>query len=216
MRYVTVAAMFISLVAGFISLPAAGLPESIKVGILLPLTGHLKVAGETNLHGHQLAVEEINSSGGIKALGGVRLELLVADSHGDPTTGSREAERLVNEGAVALIGAYQSVVTFPATEVAEKHKVPFIISTALANILTERGFKYTFRTEPSQSQFVKAQFGFLEENAYDSQSTLAIIYERTLWGQSTAQVQRAMAKQKGYRVVADIAYPNRLSNYSKI
>lgn len=167
-----------------------------------------------NLRGHQFAAEEINDFGGIQSLNSAAIRLLIADTRGDPARARNETIRLIEEGVVALVGAYQSVTTFTATEIAEQYHVPFLISTALADILTERGHKYTFRTEPSQSQFVLAQFQFLRESGFDHSTRIVLLYENTLWGQSTAKVQRDVAKAKGYTNVGDIAYPYQLKNLS--
>ena len=89
--------------------------ETVKIGILLPLSGPAASIGVNSLNGHKLAVDEINEAGGIKSLGGAKIELIVADSGGDPKVGMTQAERLITKDkVVALMGAYQSSVTYPS------------------------------------------------------------------------------------------------------
>lgn len=185
-------------------------PQTIKVGILLPVTGSLAEISRTHLNGHHFAVEEINKQGGIQVLKGTRLELLLGDSRGDPAIGNLEVQRLAKEGAVAIIGAYQSTVTYTTTELAERIGIPYLIPTSLADSITQRGFRYTFRPEANVSQFVRDQYRFLEDYGLlyaGCPTTIALLYENTLFGQLAAIAQRAYANRRGYRIVADLAYP---------
>ncbi|MBL6605405.1 MAG: ABC transporter substrate-binding protein, partial [Alphaproteobacteria bacterium] len=120
----------------------ASAAETIKVGILLPLSGSVAPIGVNNRRGHELAVEEINANGGIKALGGAMLEMVDGDTQGKPEIGITELQKLERKGVVAIMGAYQSGVTFPVTQVSEKLQVPFIDPVAIADSITSRGFKY--------------------------------------------------------------------------
>ena len=65
--------------------------ETVKIGILLPLSGPAAPIGVNSLNGHKMAVEEINAAGGIHALGDAKIELVVADSGGDPKVGMTQA-----------------------------------------------------------------------------------------------------------------------------
>ncbi|RPI99177.1 MAG: hypothetical protein EHM36_16395, partial [Deltaproteobacteria bacterium] len=119
--------------------------ESIKIGIIEPLSGPLALIGEKDLKAYQLAVNKINSEGGIKSLGGAKLALAIGDSEGKPEVAMSQAERLINDGAVILVGAYQSAAVFSATQTAERFRTPFLVATGIADEITERGFSYTFR-----------------------------------------------------------------------
>ena len=97
--------------------------DTVKVGILLPLSGSVAPIGVNNRRGHEFAVEEINANGGIKALGGAKLEMIDGDTQGKPEIGITELQKLERKGVVAIMGAYQSGVTFPVTQVSEKLRV---------------------------------------------------------------------------------------------
>ena len=94
-------------------------------------------------NGAKLAVEAINAAGGIKSLGGAKLELLSADTQGKPEVGQSEAQRLIQEGAVALVGTYQSAVSANVAAVAERNKVPFVIDVSSADAILAQGYQYT-------------------------------------------------------------------------
>jgi branched-chain amino acid transport system substrate-binding protein len=185
--------------------------DDIKVGILLPLSGPIAPIGQNNRRGHQLAVEDINAAGGIKSLGGAKLVMVDGDTQGNPNTGIQETEKLARQGVVAILGAYQSNVTFPSTQIAEKLGVPYIDPVAIADTITEgRNFKYTFKVAPKASWYARDQLAFVKwvgEQGKKPIRRVVLMYEDTLFGQSTSAGQEASAKQAGIEVVQKIAYP---------
>src|SRR5687768_11683944 len=94
--------------------------REIKVGHVHPLSGPLAFDGGLVVNGLTLAVEEINAAGGIKSQGGARIALSGGDSQGKPEVGTAEAERLIREGVVAVLGPYQSPVAYNISQLAEK------------------------------------------------------------------------------------------------
>ena len=120
--------------------------EDVKIAEVLPLSGGAAPQGTQLKGGAEIAVSEINAEGGIKSMGGAKINLLFGDSKSTPDGGAAETERLITREKVSLIlGAFQSGVTFPATEVAERYKTPWIVNMAVKDEITERGFKYVFR-----------------------------------------------------------------------
>jgi len=201
--------------------PGLAQPQVIKIGALYPLTGNLAATGMDCKRGVDLAVEIINGRydlnlplakvEGIPNLGGAKIEVIYADTKGDPKNGLAEAERLITEAkVVALIGAYQSAVTKTASQAAERLKIPYVCSDSSSPTLTERGFKYFFRVSPHDGTMARNQFEFLkdlEAQKGEKVKTVALIYENTEFGSNVAKMQRNYAKEFGYDVVADIAYP---------
>jgi branched-chain amino acid transport system substrate-binding protein len=185
--------------------------DDIKVGVLLPLSGAIAPIGQNNRRGHVLAVEDINAAGGIKSLGGAKLVLVDGDTQGNPNVGIQETEKLARRGVVAVMGAYQSNVTFPSTQVAEKLGVPYIDPVAIADSITEgRNFKYTFKVSPKASWYARDQIDFVKwvgQKAGKPIRRVVLMYEDTLFGQSTSEGQEKSAKEAGIQVVQKIAYP---------
>lgn len=184
--------------------------EDIKVGILLPLSGSVAPIGINNRRGHELAIDEINAAGGIKSMGGAKLVMVDGDTQGKPEIGMSEVEKLTRKGVSVIMGAYQSGVTFPSTQIAEKLKVPFIDPVAIADSITSRGFKYTFKVAPQASWYARDQIRFLKyasEKGGKPAKSAVLLYEDTLFGQSTSKGQEASAKELGIEILANIPYP---------
>jgi branched-chain amino acid transport system substrate-binding protein len=190
--------------------PAAPAGETIKIGALYPLTGDLAKLGEENKNGLQLAIDEINAAGGIASMGGAQIELVWADSQGKPEVGISEVTRLAEqEKVVNIIGAYQSGVTTPATQEAERLGVPFIVSMAVSDKITERGFKYTFRICPKASWYAKDQVSFvkdLKDLAGLDIKKVALLHEDTDFGESTAAGQKQYLEEAGIEMVLEVKY----------
>jgi branched-chain amino acid transport system substrate-binding protein len=185
--------------------------DDIPVGILLPLSGSVAPIGINNRRGHELAIEEINAEGGIKSLGGAKLVMVDGDTQGNPNVGISEVEKLAQRDVVAIMGAYQSGVTFPATQMSERLGVPFIDPVAVADSITEgRGFKYTFKVSPLASWYARDQIRFVLDASTKAGSpakSVVLLHEDTLFGTSTAEGQVKAAKEFGLEVLADIPYP---------
>ena len=189
--------------------PQAAAADDIKVGILLPLSGPIAPIGQNNRRGHVLAIEDINAAGGIKALGGAKLVIVDGDTQGNPRVGIQEAEKLARQGVVTIMGAYQSNVTFPSTQTAEKLGVPYIDPVAIADSITEgRKFRYTFKIAPKASWYARDQLAFVKAmSAKKPIKRVVLMYEDTLFGQSTSAGQEKSAKEAGIEILAKIGYP---------
>ncbi len=200
----------ISLLATQLTATPVHAVDNIKVGILLPLSGSVAPIGINNRRGHELAVEEINANGGIEALGGAKLELVDGDTQGKPEIGITELQKLERKGVVAIMGAYQSGVTFPVTQVSEKLRVPFIDPVAIADSITSRGFKYLFKVSPQASWYARDQIRFVKEASEKVGSpvkSVVLLHEDTLFGKSTGDGQVKAAGEFGIEVLDRIAYP---------
>ena len=151
---------------GLISmLPATSFADTtVKVGNILPLSGPSASVGLQGKQAREMAVEEINAAGGIKSLGGAKIEMLYADSKSDPNVGVTEAERFINTEKVNVItGAWNSGVTYPSTTVAERYGIPYIVPVSVRDTITERGFKNVFRIAAKDSWWTRDQFQFLDD-----------------------------------------------------
>jgi len=185
-------------------------PETVQVGVLYPMTGDLSDKGWDSLHGIERAVDDINAAGGIVSMGGAGIELIYVDSQGSPFIGAEETERLIlDEHVVCLIGAYQSSVALPATVVAERLETPFIVVPGVADLITERGFHYTFRMMPKASDYGRAQVLFLADPAYPTGKEIkrvALIYENTGFGTAVSRAQKAEIGRQDMIVSAAVSY----------
>jgi len=133
-------------------LPApARAADDVKIALVAPLSGRWARQGQLKKMGAEMAIDEINAQGGIKALGGAKLILREADAGDSVEKAVSAAQRvLTREKISAGIGSWLSSFTLGVTEVAERLQVPWL-SLSYADNITERGFKYTFQTSPVSS-----------------------------------------------------------------
>ena len=192
----------------------------IKIGAVYPLTGNIASTGLDCRRGVDLAVDIINGkydldlplakSAGLPNLGGAKLEIVYADTKGDPKNGMSEAERLIaQEKVVAMIGAYQSSVTKTASQATERLKIPYVCSDSSSPTLTERAYKYFFRVSPHDAIFAHDQLVFLkdlEKKTGKKIQTVALLYENKEFGSNAGKYLKKYAQEFGYKVVADVSY----------
>ena len=213
------------LLLGF-ALLTAGTParsqDVVRIGALYPLSGQAAKSGEDTLNAIRLAVDVINGKypdsklpfakpGGLPGLKGAKIELIAADHQGSPEIGAAEAERMITQQKVAaLIGTFFSSVASTVSQVAERNEVPFITGESEATPLTERGYKWIFRTTPTSLNQSRDFFVFLRDlNSKREQKikTIAVVHENTLWGQEFGTSMETSAKEfPEFTVIANIGY----------
>ena len=116
--------------------------QNIRIGFQAPLTGPAASDGKTALQGAQLAVEQINASGGIK---GRPLELVVLDDQTQPAQAVPIANKFIGEGIKAVISGSYSGPTRAAAGVFQEAKIPYISAYAIHPDIVRAG-NYVFRT----------------------------------------------------------------------
>ena len=198
---------------------AQGAP--VKVGTLLPLTGVAATAGNAGRAAIELAVELINTpqpalaamplmaTTGFPNIGGRPLQLVMADQQGSPSVAQNQALRLITqERVVGLVGAYQSGLTQTASAIAERHGIPFVNGASVATNLTERGFKWFFRTTPIGPDIAAIYVEFLKAVQVNGRTPtkIAIVNENTEYGTSIAEVIRRTAEAGGINIALQIPY----------
>ncbi len=147
---------------------------------------------------------------GLSGLGGAKVEVVYADNQGSPATGQNQALRLITEEkVVALTGAYQSGITLTTSAIAEKYGIPFVNGESVAAGLTERGFKWFFRTTPVAADFARDYYDFLTDmKATGAKAdSVALVHDNTEYGTSVAGTITTAFKGKGLTNIIDVAYP---------
>lgn len=195
-------------------------PQEVLVGAIYPLTGGLAATGEDLKAGIELAVEIVNGQypdlnlplakeAGLPNLGGAKIKVIFGDHEASAEKGMSEAERLITEKkVVALVGCYNSSVTLTASQAAERLGIPFLNPESTSPMLTERSFKYFFRTTPHDRGLAENFFKFLDwlKGKGFEVKKVAILNENTLWGTDVATLETEYAQQYGYELVESIAY----------
>ncbi len=195
--------------------------QTVKIGAIYPLSGNAASTGVHTKAAFETALDIINNgnpalgnlpltkNAGLKGLGGAKVEVVWADNQGSPAVGQNQALRLITEEkVVALSGAYQSGITLTASAIAEKYGIPFLSGESVAANLTERGFKWFFRTTPVAGDFAKIYLDFLKDIKASGQKVdnVALVHENTEYGTSVANVITALFKDNGLPIAQDIAY----------
>lgn len=182
---------------------------NIKIGSLHPLSGSNAADGHQLDNGAKLAVEAINAAGGIKSLGGAKLEITSGDTQGKPEIGQSEAQRLIQQGAVALVGTYQSAVSANVAATAERSRLPFLMDVTGDDSVLQQGYKYSFRVQPSNkvlgtkgAQHLKA----MADAAGRPVTKVAYLHEQTAFGRSEFAAFQAEAQRLGIQVGPEISY----------
>ena len=125
-------------------------PKEVRVAMIAPMSGPWARQGELMKKGADMAIEDINRAGGIKALGGARMRLLVVDAGDSAEKAKNAAQRLVAQetDVVGATGAWLSSFTLAVTEVTERAELP-VLTLSYSDVITGRGFKYVFQTSPT-------------------------------------------------------------------
>src|SRR5882672_9377092 len=202
--------------------------KEIVIGAIYPLSGNLAQIGIDSITAMKMATELYNGKSdlnlpsmkktteGLPGLGGAKIRLVIVDHQGKPDVGQSEAERLITQEKVhAIIGAVHSSVTATVSQVAERYGVPILNAESSSPTLTERGFKWFFRTSPHDGHFSLAMFEFMKEFEKKKSvkfRSVGIMHEDTLFGADSAKVQEELAKKYGYEVVVNMAYRNKTTS----
>jgi branched-chain amino acid transport system substrate-binding protein len=184
----------------------------VKIGQASPLTGPQAHLGKDNDNGARLAIDEINATN--PTLGGkpVVFELVSEDDGADPKTATTVAQRLVDEGVVGVIGHLNSGATIPASKVYFDAGIPQISPSATAVKYTTQGFKTAFRVMTNDEQQGKV----LGAYAAKLGKKIAIIDDRTAYGQGLADEVEKAAQAAGEQVVAREYTTDRASDFMAI
>src|SRR6266446_9235966 len=120
---------------------------ALKIAVLLPRSGYLAQAGQS-CHRGALAAP--------KVLGdfGYRVELVHVDIESNPDLSRIQAEKVINEGAHCIVGAFDSGCTLSIAQVCEQRRVPLVVNIAAAPPITEQGFKFLVRNFPTGPMIV--------------------------------------------------------------
>jgi branched-chain amino acid transport system substrate-binding protein len=195
--------------APFVMRPAYA-ADAVNVGVVVPLSGANAQFGINSRNGIELVADQINKAGGIKALGGAKINLIVADSTSTPTNAASVAQRLITQNRVsAILGAFASSLTIAISEVTERREIP-LLTMSFSDQVTGRGFKNIFQVVAKASVLGAAQFDgtlAIAKAAGTKLERIAIMYEDTAYGTSQAVGLREGAKKAGTQIVMDDAYP---------
>jgi len=193
---------------GFPAVIRGAQAKEILVGSIHPVTGPTAYDGQSIANGFQLAIELKNAAGGIKSLGGAKIKVVLMDTESKPKVGEAAAEKLIQDGCIALAGAYNSPVSMVTTAVAERNGIPHLITISVADEILQRGFKYTFRVQPDSTNMAELTCKYVREladmNKMDVKK-LALMHISG-FGTSIANKATEFGPKYGFEIVGAVSY----------
>ena len=193
-------------------------PSEVKVGLLVPLSGLYARPGAVMKMGGEMAVDHINKAGGVKALGGAKLKLVVLDCGDTVEKAKNAAQRMVAQETdlVVASAAYLSSFTLAVTEVTERAQLP-VLTLSYSDLITDRGFKYVFQTSATAASQARQSLPLLMKLAQSASGklpkTVAIITDNTGSSIASAKAMReGLLKENGLELVMDETFTPPLSD----
>ena len=193
--------------------------KAVKVGVLHPVTGALAYSGQQCRMGALMAIEDINKAGGIKSLGGAKIEAMLGDAQSSPQAGTAEIEKMNEAGVCAVVGAFASAICLATTQAAAKYNLPHVVDVGVADQIVERGLKNTFRFGPGYrkcAEVAVANLHVLNTAAGKPARNVMIIHEESLFGTGTANLLSKELPGYGYDVKEVIKHANPTRDFNNI
>ncbi|MDJ0912460.1 MAG: ABC transporter substrate-binding protein [Desulfobacterales bacterium] len=189
--------------------PCAGVAstEAVVIGAPLPLSGDLQEFGRIMKNSLELAAETINQSGGIKES---PVKLRFADTQGNVSMAEKVVKDLAAAGSVMMVGGYASDPTYRMARRAQKKDIPFLISTASADKITQRDWDNIYRLNPPISEYTQGLEDFWIKNF--KPKSMAIIFENSMFGTTGAMRMMEFCQDQAIEIQAQITYDRKTAS----
>ena len=194
--------------------------EPIRIGVLIPFTGGMAYQGELLKEGYDYWADYFNSRGGIKSLGGAKIELVYADHAGSAETGVTEFERLVNVEKIHMAtGIYGAAVMAAVAPLCEKYEIPFVISQCAATNILQQGYKYVFNPTYDARTNAQGLVGLIDmigEMYGDDVNDIAFLCENSEWGAQQMENFKYWFEAAGKNIVFNETFEVGTADFSSI
>ena len=220
-RFLQTTALGAAATAGLMHAPAVLRAQSaaIKVGVLHPVSGALSYSGQQGRLGAQLAIEDINAAGGIKALRGAKIEAVLGDAQSTPEGGNAEVEKMNAAGVAAVVGGYASGICLAASQTAARYDLPYIVDVGVVDSIVTRGLKNTFRFGPGFGVIAKTALDnlvTLNDQASKVAKTVMIVHEDSAFGSGLARLLNTQLPERGFQVLETISHPTPTRDFNNV
>ncbi|MCP4669857.1 MAG: amino acid ABC transporter substrate-binding protein [Desulfobacula sp.] len=175
--------------------------QSVIIGIPLPLSGNLKEFGTMMKNSFEMAKTSINKAGGIN---GLPIKIVFADDRGKVASVKPAFNQLIAAKPVMLVGGYASGPTYQMAKLAENKKLPFLICTASADKITQKGWKNIYRLNPPISEYTKGLKDFFASSI--NPASMSIIYENSMFGTNGAMSMAEYCQDQAIEIKTLIGY----------
>jgi len=206
---------------GLLSAPAVLRAQgpTVKIGVLHPVSGALSYSGQQGRLGAILALGELNSAGGIKALGGAKVEAMLGDAQSTPEGGNAEVEKMNAAGVATVVGGYASSICLAASQTAARYDLPYIVDVGVVDSIVTRGLKNTFRFGPGFGVIAKTALDnlvALNDAAGKAAKTVVIVHEDSAFGSGLAKLLDAQLPERGFQVLETIPHPTPQRDFNNV
>jgi branched-chain amino acid transport system substrate-binding protein len=207
--------------SGTLAMPAVlrAQGSGVKLGLLHPVTGALSYSGQQGRIGATMAVEEINAGGGIKALGGAKIDPVLGDAQSTPEGGTAEVEKMNAAEVPCIIGGYSSSICLAVSQAAARYDLPYVVDVGVADSIVTRGLKNTFRFGPGFGVISKTaleNLAAINDAAGKPAKTVMIVHEDSLFGSGLAKLLNAQLPAKGFEILETIAHPTPTRDFNNV
>jgi branched-chain amino acid transport system substrate-binding protein len=207
--------------AGALSAPAALRAQGggVKIGVLHPVSGALSYSGQQGRLGATMAIDEINGAGGIKALGGAKIDPIFGDAQSTPDGGNAEVEKMNEAGVCAVVGGYASAICLSATQTAARYDLPYVVDVGVVDSIVTRGLKNTFRFGPGFGVIAKTALDNLvsiNDQAGKPAKTVMIVHEDSAFGAGLAKLLNTQLPDRGFQVLETIPHPTPTREFENV
>jgi branched-chain amino acid transport system substrate-binding protein len=206
---------------GALSAPAVLRAQAarIKVGVLHPVSGALSYSGQQGRIGATMAIDEINSAGGLKALGGAKIEPMLGDAQSTPEGGNAEVEKMNAAGVAAIVGGYASSICLSASQTAARYELPYVVDVGVVDSIVTRGLKNTFRFGPGFGIIAKTALDnlvTLNDQAGRPAKTVMIVHEDSAFGSGLAKLLNIQLPERGFQILETIPHPTPTRDFNNV
>jgi branched-chain amino acid transport system substrate-binding protein len=220
-RFLQSSALGAAATAGFLGAPAVLRAQgaSVKIGVLHPVSGALSYSGQQGRIGATMAIEEVNAAGGIKALGGAKIEPILGDAQSTPEGGNAEVEKMNAAGVAAVVGGYSSSICLAASQTAARYDLPYVVDVGVVDSIVTRGLKNTFRFGPGFGVIAKtalANLVTINDQAGKPAKTAMIVHEDSAFGAGLAKLLNAQLPERGFQVLETIPHPTPTRDFNNV
>ena len=197
--------------------------KPVKIGFYGSISGVNSESGRQGRLACLAAQQYVNSKGGIKALGGAPIELVLIDGTSDPAQGVLPLERTLSQGGIsAIVGSAQSAFALISLPILQKYRVPAVTASAANMTITHHGCEFVFQPAAKSFQFSTVQIDFLRSLAAVmgkkvEDMKFGIVYENSAYGEDGAAANRKDLAAAGLTLAVDENYDaGKLSDASPI
>ncbi|AXS40464.1 ABC transporter substrate-binding protein [Breoghania sp. L-A4] len=191
----------------------------VKIGLIHPVSGFIAFSGSQCREGAMMAIADINAAGGIKSLGGARIEAMLADSQGKPDIGAAEVTKMAEAGVTGIVAGYSSAISLATSQEAAKTNTPHVVDVGVSDKIVQRGLSNTFRFGPGYgviAKFAVDNLAAINAMTDTPAKTAMIIHEESLFGTGTAGLLQKELPGKGIEVVDVIKHANPTRDFTNI